>query len=322
MDKSFDAFISYSRKDEAIANQIASDLETSGISVWKDNLEIVAGERIREGIEAGIRNSKVFVLLASKRSLKSRWVLNELDAAMLAEISDRVNFVLPILIGQIDADMLPADIVGKCFIDLRYNYNQKYEVNRTVIANTVRSLASQRADCKIGKRKLPLVPDFLNRILAHRYDGSREKTDHVKKRVPQLADTLFNDVIDKIHEDQLSGNTPTIFEAFESNVIECRDLFLEKYGAFGARQLILFLIDDVGLSFSRGFTSDDFMRLLGLVNMFLFIYALREHLITDDKHKLSKERLDIDIKTMDDSKIEFEFVTAKDSLGAPDKTST
>jgi len=307
MKEEWDVFISYSSQDEVFANQIALDLKSSGLTVWKDTSEIVPGERLRESIETGIRNSKVFIIIVSARSLNSRWVLNELDAAMLSEVTKRMNFVLPILIGRIDPDRLPTDIVGKRFIDLRYNFRRKYLLNRMIIAKTVRILADQKSSGKTGKNKLHLVPDFLNRILAHRYDGHREKSDAVKTKIPEMAEYLFNEVIDKIQVEQVFGD--------EMGIKECRDLFLARYGNHGARQLVLFVIDEVGLSFSGGFNGDEFDKLLNSIWIILFFFGLRE--------QLGKEQgLDLAVKTMNGSGLGVEVVLADDPLGKEKEASS
>jgi hypothetical protein len=124
--RSWDVFLSYSTRDAEKATRIADDLRANGLTVWHDASNLHGGERIRESIDRAIRNSKVFLLLTSRYSLMSRWVLNELDAAMLSEISRRKGFVIPVLIGKIDPARLPADLLGKRYIDLRHNFEARY----------------------------------------------------------------------------------------------------------------------------------------------------------------------------------------------------
>ena len=139
--QSWDVFLSYSTRDISAASQIAADLRSGGLTVWHDVSNVQAGERIREQISEGIRNSKAFVLLASRHSLSSRWVLNELDAAMLTEISSRQSLVIPILIGRVDESTLPTDLIGKRYIDLRHNFSKKYGLKREHIVQSVKLLA-------------------------------------------------------------------------------------------------------------------------------------------------------------------------------------
>jgi TIR domain len=126
MTASWDVFISHSTQDVEIVTQVADDLEDVGLSVWLDRSTIGPGERIREKINLGIKNSTVVLIFISRRSLKSRWVLNELDAAMLREINERRPLLLPVLIGRVHTNELPEDLKGKKYLDLRYNFEKKY----------------------------------------------------------------------------------------------------------------------------------------------------------------------------------------------------
>src|SRR5437868_9247470 len=96
-------FLSYSSADREKADVIIKDLESAGLTVWYDRKQIIGGDRIREKIADGIRFSDAVLILASEASLKSRWVLNELDAAMIREIEERRKIVVPILLGRISA---------------------------------------------------------------------------------------------------------------------------------------------------------------------------------------------------------------------------
>ena len=133
MAKKWDVFVSYATKDSRSVSHVVSDLESSGLSVWQDVSAIQPGSRIREAINEGIQSSKSFLVFLSKRSTKSRWVLNELDAAMVQEINNQRNFVIMVLLGNIAIDEIPADIQGKRFIDLRYNFQHKYLAQRTMV---------------------------------------------------------------------------------------------------------------------------------------------------------------------------------------------
>lgn len=90
---SWDVFLSYSSRNKDVAIAVADDLRKAGLKVWFDRSQIGGGQRLREQIEIGLRNSKSVLVLTSQFSLKSRWVLNELDAAMLREITKRKTIV-------------------------------------------------------------------------------------------------------------------------------------------------------------------------------------------------------------------------------------
>src|SRR2546429_2000243 len=103
--KKWDVFISYSRKDSTPVAHVVRDLRSSGLSVWYDVSEMQFCSRIRKAIAEGIQNSKSFLVFLSKRSISSSWVINnELDSAMQEELSNRPNFVITVLIGNISID--------------------------------------------------------------------------------------------------------------------------------------------------------------------------------------------------------------------------
>jgi TIR domain len=113
MPSHYDVFVSYSSRDTAIVSRVVKDLSQAGLTVWWDQSSIRPAERIREAINRGIQNSATVLIFISSKSLESRWVLNELDAAMLKEISERKPLVFPVLIGRIATDSLPEDLKGK-----------------------------------------------------------------------------------------------------------------------------------------------------------------------------------------------------------------
>jgi diguanylate cyclase (GGDEF)-like protein len=133
----WDVFLSYCSKDFGKAEVIRRDLEAAGLTVWYDRTAIDAGRRIRHEIAAGLRCSRLFLILISRYSLGSEWVLNELDAGMLREIETRRLFVLPILVGRVTSTELPPDIRGKKYIDLRYRFELRYMQQRDVIISSL-----------------------------------------------------------------------------------------------------------------------------------------------------------------------------------------
>lgn len=63
MDKGYDLFISYSRKDSGLVLEIAEKLTESGYDVWIDKKGINSGDEFRTTIVKAIRNSDVFLFI-------------------------------------------------------------------------------------------------------------------------------------------------------------------------------------------------------------------------------------------------------------------
>jgi len=141
----WDVFVSHSSKDKPITGKIVSDLRKKGLNLWYDETAITPGKRLRIAINEGIRNSKMVLIFISVNSLKSQWVLNELDAAMLREITEKRTIVIPVLIGRVKIDQIPEDLKGKKFIDLRYNFSKRYEKQQSMLIQFI-MLASNSSE--------------------------------------------------------------------------------------------------------------------------------------------------------------------------------
>lgn len=77
-----DVFISYKAEEFDEADWVRGMLEQNGISCWMAPESIMGGSSYAEEIPRAIRECKVFVLILSERSQRSRWVPRELDQAI------------------------------------------------------------------------------------------------------------------------------------------------------------------------------------------------------------------------------------------------
>lgn len=88
-------FLSYARDDAAKAARVAQALESAGHRVWWDK-HIGAGSRFGAEIEEALTAADRVVVLWSKASVRSAWVLDE---AAAGRDSGRL---LPVLIEKVD----------------------------------------------------------------------------------------------------------------------------------------------------------------------------------------------------------------------------
>lgn len=110
-------FFSYSHADQEIVRAIASELRKQEIDVWIDWQDIKYGANIVEAISTGLDSADFIAFFLSKNSLKSRWSVTELNAAMSRRISTRAGpIVLPILLEDVAVPALLRDVL---YIDLR-----------------------------------------------------------------------------------------------------------------------------------------------------------------------------------------------------------
>jgi hypothetical protein len=120
-------FLSYAHADRDVARSIADALRGSGLHVWFAEWELSPGESIAERVDAALASSDVLVVLLSPASVASRWVAEELNAALLHEVRDRAIAVIPALIEGCD---LPPILAGRPYVDL--SSDQKAGIRRLV----------------------------------------------------------------------------------------------------------------------------------------------------------------------------------------------
>jgi hypothetical protein len=113
------AFLSYSHADRDIATQVAEGLQAGGIEVWFDKWEILAGDSlIRKIFEEGLSKADAFIILLSENSVQSRWVREELDAALIKRI-EGVTRVIPV---KIDDAQIPLPLRTLQWVDMNQNF--------------------------------------------------------------------------------------------------------------------------------------------------------------------------------------------------------
>src|SRR5262249_8539694 len=75
-----DIFISYSKQHPQPPRDLAAYLEREGYSVWWDT-NLLAGEIFREVIDRELNAAKAVIVIWTRESVRSDWVLAEADQA-------------------------------------------------------------------------------------------------------------------------------------------------------------------------------------------------------------------------------------------------
>jgi len=105
-------FISHNKADKTSARALAVLLVEQGVDVWFDEWEIGPGESITGGIERGLSECDVFVLLWSAAAHASNWVGTEVRAFIRRRVDDDGLRIIPLMIDGTSLPALVADYRG------------------------------------------------------------------------------------------------------------------------------------------------------------------------------------------------------------------
>lgn len=114
------AFLSYSHEDKDFAQSIAQNLNKSGIEVWWDKWEILAGDSIIHKIfMEGLSEVDIFLIVLSNTSVNSNWVKLELDHAIIKKI-EGVTRIIPLIKEKCD---IPPPLRTLLWVDLSTDFD-------------------------------------------------------------------------------------------------------------------------------------------------------------------------------------------------------
>jgi TIR domain/Pentapeptide repeats (8 copies) len=120
----FSCFISYSSADKPFAVRLHDALQSEGIRCWLDEKQLLPGDDISRELERGIHLWEKFLLCASKNSLTSRWVENEIKTTLEKEWALRKEK------GTSVQKLIPLNLDG-------YMFSNEWDLG--VLANEIRS---------------------------------------------------------------------------------------------------------------------------------------------------------------------------------------
>jgi RNA-directed DNA polymerase len=99
--KSGYVFISHASEEKKnIVIPLTLELDKLGIAYFLDVKEIQWGKSLNQSLSDGLRRSSYFLAFISENYVKKKWPMLELEAALNCQISDRPDFILPVLIGS------------------------------------------------------------------------------------------------------------------------------------------------------------------------------------------------------------------------------
>lgn len=127
-----DCFISYSSKDQRLADFVYSELSRQGLSVFMASVSLKPGENWTDSIIANLKSSSWVLLLASREACQSAYVLQESGMAMVTE-----KVLIPI-VWDISPSELPGWINRKHAIDLKNATIEQIQIHISQLAQMVK----------------------------------------------------------------------------------------------------------------------------------------------------------------------------------------
>ena len=114
-------FLSYSHQDQKYADLLFKHLSEAGHEVWQDKLNLKAGDNLIEKVNLGIKKAQTIIVIISKNSLQSKWVMHEVSALALGDLSSENRRVIPVLI---DSSSVPSYLSKYLYVDLSKGIDQ------------------------------------------------------------------------------------------------------------------------------------------------------------------------------------------------------
>jgi hypothetical protein len=102
----YSCFISYSAKDEDVAERLHADLQNKGVRCWFAPHDLPIGAKILDGLDEAIRLRDKVLLILSEHSIKSDWVEGEVTTAFEEERKRGQPMLFPI---RLDDTVMTTD---------------------------------------------------------------------------------------------------------------------------------------------------------------------------------------------------------------------
>ena len=137
----YDVFISYSRKDTAIADKICKTFDSVGITYFIDRQGIGGGFEFPEVLANAILESKIVLYLASENSYKSKFTNSELTFAFNEKPK---NSILPYIIDG--SNMPPA--LRFVFSSINWRTKETHPIETVLLKDILLLLGKSEAEIK------------------------------------------------------------------------------------------------------------------------------------------------------------------------------
>ncbi len=101
----YSCFISYSSKDQKLAERLYGDLQSKGVRCWFAPEDLKIGAKIRSSIDESIHLYDKLLLVLSQHSVASQWVEQEVETALEKERREKRTVLFPIRLDKAVMDI-------------------------------------------------------------------------------------------------------------------------------------------------------------------------------------------------------------------------
>jgi len=207
MNKNKIAFLSYAHEDKDFAKRIAIELRKDGIDVKIALWDLKPGDSLIQKIFVeGLSNCDIFLILLSSASVRSKWVREELDLAMIKKIEGETR-IIPLIKENCE---IPPPLRALLWIDLSTDFDAGirkvvksiYDVSEKPPLGKIPEYITELKNSVGG---LSRVASTVGSILLSRQDDQLgfEKVytgEEIQRLTPKLTAEEINDAVDELEE--------------------------------------------------------------------------------------------------------------------------
>lgn len=150
-----DAFVSYSRRDQTLADALIEGLSRQGLRPWIDRRDLLASEEWVRALRRGVESSDSFLMLVSSASLASKFCVEELSWA--EELGKRI---VPVIIEDVPSSEISEAISKRQFITLAVDDGGSFALSEGAIERIASELSQDPQDVRFHLDLLTAAIDW------------------------------------------------------------------------------------------------------------------------------------------------------------------
>ena len=249
----YDIFISYSRKDTAIADKICAALADVGITYFIDRQGIGGGFEFPAVLAENIVNSRIFLLLASKNSYESKFTRSEIIFAFNKKPK---NAILPYII---DNSTLPMDLEF-VFAGINWRNLTDHPIDPILVDDLLKMLGRKREKKVIEEVMVGGSVNVAKDVVKMKAQPPEQKPTKLEKKSVKVANETAEQISQSTNREKYLLSLPD--EDF---------VWFEKNGRYGYKlkssgEVVIPLRYDDASDFSEGLALVEFEGKLGFID--------------------------------------------------------